>query len=652
MVEVFTNVFGFIEKNCFEIKIWLLWLSCSLSLWFICSFIWKSVIQKKKIFSFKINEAEVNNYVGKTSFFSKTPPPCQEITDGLKKNLRFLYSTWFYVCVCTAIISLISIRQAYREEIVKTVDRWNTYDNWGIKDTFDCHIIAEVEKDNANYERKKDITTSKDTLFFPLNIRFKSRWIDFKYPIYDTLIVSFVEFNKANTEFSKIEKSIRTVRSLEILKKKINSNKDLILKKYCTSDKRNVYFVGSKKFEKDLNIFIDSLKLDSLDIKLNSLENRIKYFKDDWRAIQHINSDSVFYFIYPLIITLNGKNYPEIEFKCKMSHEKNPNSKNIKYRAKVEEKGYIIIEDTNEDMNKIVRSDPKDSIKYQKFFNEFHPTDSLVTKLKEDIINTEKEKQNEKGKRNVTKNGEIPIKPYFIKNWYSTLTTMLSLLTNVFLLLFFGFLNTKTDLFLKKENKPDVYGLYRFFVIGIFFIILIILLLDVCFPFDAYFSPIFSSSFLFVINLIIALTSVIAIFGCWGSMSNSYTSFPFYFKFWMILYAMIHFFELNIHYIDESFNKYAEIILYLVAVVAKVLIIYILLRWAPKSKRILWYFFTSVNNYRTENDYNDFIKIFEIHELKRENEELQDINSNKELLELKKINIASKREYAGLKKNN
>jgi hypothetical protein len=116
---------------------------------------------------------------------------------------------------------------------------------------------------------------------------------------------------------------------------------------------------------------------------------------------------------------------------------------------------------------------------------------------------------------------------------------------------------------------------------------------------------------MFAIRVVIALTSVIAIFGCWGSMNNSYSAFSEGFRFWMIFYAMTQIFEINLTYVDENFNKYAELVLFLVGIIAKFLMIRMLLYKLPKNKRAWWYFFTAVNNYRTENDYDDFKEIFD-----------------------------------------
>jgi hypothetical protein len=619
-------------------------------------FLWFFFKKNGEISHVKINEENLRKYVGKTSFFYNYKN-VDKINKGLQKNLRFLYSTWFYVCICTGIISLLSILGALQIDRLEKVNNWGNFNTtelspidylekvitWGNLDTSKFSIIAAVEKENSDYERQKFITTTDDSSKFPLLIKYKSAWIDFRYPIDDTLTVDFVKFDTTKAKLLRIEKEIHSF-NLDSLKKLVENSTDLTIKNFDIKDSGSVYWISFKDSENDLKILLDSLQIDSIGLQINSLDLQIDALKkrakvfDRWFTNRCKTKDNIIvYCVYPLKITLKGKRHQNIELKCII--ETKLNDKGLKYRANIDKKGYIIKEDTNEYVHKIVRSDTEDTIKYQKFFNKCDLDSAKIDTLKKEIIG---KVQKERGKE--IEGQKVKIKLIKTKDWYSTLTDILSLLANLFLLLFFGFLNTKTDLFSKNENKFDVFGLYRIFVIGIFFIILLILLLDAFFPWYSNYSPIFSSSFLFVIHLIIALTSIIAIFGCWGSLNNSYTSFPDFFKFWMILYAMTNFFELNTNYIDENFNKVADLFFYVVAIIAKISIIRILLYWAPKHKRILWFFFTAVNNFRTENDYEDFVKIFDIHKLERENAELKRKSDDfdKTLLKLKQENVELK----------
>jgi len=624
------KILGFIADNYSGIKILLYKASFALSGIFIVGFL----IIKKYISRVEISNHHFKKYVGEASYFYKeyfksyksSNNKYDELKLGIKKNLRFLYSTWFYVFFCTAIISVISIYQCRNEESFKKMINDKKIEQLMLKCSFS--ITADVEKENADYEKKQDIVTSKDSLRFPLLM--KINCIDSFPPIIDsfpiltysclisdTLTINFVGYQAKDT--------------LTIKKDKNTNNwiiKDYPLKDIDTVTVKFVNFVPKKND----TVFTILKKTNTNNWKIKGKNGAVNFVVPQ-----------TYKGTYTFIIDSLG-----IEFECKISREKNPKYKGIKYRAEedIGKNGSIIKEDNNEYIHKIVRSYPIETFIYQKFFDRYPLSPDNINKLIEKIeIRNEIKKLIEKEKLELKERTEIT-------NWYSTVIAILSLFANVLLLLFFGFSNTKTDMFSRKENKSDVYVMYRTFVIGIFFVIFLILLLNALYPRYSNYSPIFSTSFLFVINLIIALTSVVAIFGWWGSMNSAYTSFPASFKLLMVLYAMTHFFELNIQYKD-AFNEVAELILYIVAIFAKVYIIFILLVWAPINKRILWFIFTGVNNYRTTEDYEDFAKIFDILELKQENKELKskpkDLNLDKTLLELKQENVKLKREYADVK---
>jgi len=734
------------EDVYFWAKVVALVISAVLSASFIIIFLVKILVKRNKISDVgnkrnKISDVgnlkKLDDYFGEISFLhdeNKNKIDKKRIKRGLEKNLRFLYSTWFYVSLFTFGISFLSIFETRQLRDIKEGNWFETKWSRNKLDSSCFFVTAEVEKENADYERKRIITTSKDSLPFSLYLKYKKNGagINFRCPIYDTITVNFIKFDEAKLEpfqildslkpvslktiitYSKasseldtlketyyketlnlsvkekeiIEKSSRLdslkkeitysnglpklnflknihskglleldslkntyyEKSLEVdsLRKIIKYSKDLIFKCDTTKDAEVVCLISSKKFAEDYKKYLDlnSLKINFNDLDSNNLKDTLKKKLDDleWATSHPCNiGDTIVYFVYPLKITLR-KSKKGIELNCIISREKNSDLEGLKYRVDVEKKGHAIKEDTNEYVHIIKRSFPKDSVHYRSFFDD----DSLKYKktildtLLKEIVIVDQEKQ-------------IKIKDLEItKNWYSTISSILSLLANVFLLLFFGFLNTKTDIFSKNENKLGVYELYRIFVIGIFLIIILVLLLNSAYPWYSNYSPIFSESFLFVIHLIIALTSIIAIFGCWGSMNNSYTCFPWWFKLCMFLYAMMHFFELNIHY-EEEFNKVAVLVLYAVGLVAKVLIIKILLFWAPENKRIMWFFLTAVNNFRTEEDYDDFVKIFDIYELKQENAELNDLSAKlkqkplaETLFKLKRENVELKQKFDDL----
>ena len=102
------------EEKYVWIKIILLLISFFLSVLFLVLF-----HRKRKEMSFvNVNVKKLYKYVGKNSFFwekakvySKTrdEKEIREINNGIEKHLRFFYSTWFYVFICTGIISIIII---------------------------------------------------------------------------------------------------------------------------------------------------------------------------------------------------------------------------------------------------------------------------------------------------------------------------------------------------------------------------------------------------------------------------------------------------------------------------------------------------------------------------------------------------------------
>jgi len=434
-----------------------------------------------------------------------------------------------------------------------------------------------------------------------------------------------------------------TTQKLLGIKENVNGSKIDFF--YISYKKHKEEYLRLKTFEDDFNKYTDTL-----------LATKPKPYH---------NGNITAYFVNPNKMTLKSK-IDSIEFKCQVKREEIADKKDIKFKVGVDSSKHDVTIDTIHYVNKILRSFPKDTIKYQTFFStkQLHfpilpintkqlntqtilsdtiklysqkiPIDKIKLKYLTNPIDKIKliylTNPIDKIKliypiipnntiqlsspilidkivnRILKKNIEMP---HFEKNGYLTITEILSLISNLLLLWFFGFANTKTDMFSKNEKRTEEFRTYQFGLFGIFFLIVIILLINTFFPEYSKFSPIFSSSFLFVVYLIIAMSSIAAVFGFWGSLNNSYTSFPTRFKIVIILYAMFQFFELFLNYEDSHFNKLAEMALFLVSIIAKGSIIYILLWWAPKTKRILWYIFSTVNNYRTENDYDDFIDILD-----------------------------------------
>ena len=633
-------------------KLFFLALSALFSALFVGVFLCKIIKEK---FDFNISkslnkdtsEPVLNKYIGTESFFYKKKNK-EEINTGIKKYFRFLYLTYFSVCVLTLILSIFLIIGIFKNENYEMT-------NWRELEISGFSITAEVEKENADYERQEFITTHKDSLPFSLVLKYKSTWIDFRYPIDDTVRVNFVKFGK-----EKINDSVITLKSNKYgieLECKISRETNLNYKdiKYRADPEKNGYIIRT-----DTNEYVHK-------IIRSYPESAIMYqrFFNEYEPPPTLRDS---------LITLFIKN--EIEKRAKKEEDKlidsctkemvndNINSlrkeKNFKEKEKnfTKEKRESFREKEKDKLKKdSLRIDTLTKSKQYRVLKEEIDSfttkgiDSLTTKriidslskITEEIKITEKIKIPKKVKPKLTQT----------KNWYFTIASILSLFANVFYLLLFGFFNIETKLF-TEERKSDVYRLYTVFVFGIFIIISLILFLDAYCPWYSNYSPIFSPSFLFVIRLIIALTSTIAVFGCWGSMNNLYTSFPWFFKFLMFFYAMSNFFELNLHYTDTPFNQVAELFLYFVGATAKIYVIYILLCWAPKYKRILWYSFTSINNFRTKNDYDNFVKIFDILKLEHENSELKrrppddpkKRTFDDELLKLKIENVILKEVFA------
>jgi hypothetical protein len=179
------------------------------------------------------------------------------------------------------------------------------------------------------------------------------------------------------------------------------------------------------------------------------------------------------------------------------------------------------------------------------------------------------------------------------KDIYQSLTTILSMLTNVFLLSFFGFLNTQTDVF-DKEADADNYSLLRMTSIFIFVLVCVIEGLYTYLP--------TSPSLYFVMEIIVAIISVIAVFGIWGSMNNQYTNFHPFFKCVVFMYAGAQIFAVFL-----EVDKIIPVILLYMVVIGKFCIIWKIWK-LDTDKRMSWFFLNQANEKRT-NNYSAFVKL-------------------------------------------
>ncbi|MDR1527298.1 MAG: hypothetical protein LBS46_06470 [Dysgonamonadaceae bacterium] len=182
---------------------------------------------------------------------------------------------------------------------------------------------------------------------------------------------------------------------------------------------------------------------------------------------------------------------------------------------------------------------------------------------------------------------------------YSSLITVFSMLMNVFLLSFFGLLKTKTDVFRRETNEDD-YSILKLFAISIFIITCVIEAISIVFP--------ISLSLHFVIETIVAVISVMAIFGVWGSMNNQYTNLEPAFKLIVFIYAAAQIFTVFLSK-ETSVNETIGVILLWMVLLGKMCIMLKMLNLVV-TKRLSWFFLNEANEQRT-NDYNEFVKLLQ-----------------------------------------
>jgi hypothetical protein len=173
------------------------------------------------------------------------------------------------------------------------------------------------------------------------------------------------------------------------------------------------------------------------------------------------------------------------------------------------------------------------------------------------------------------------------KDAYQSLLTILSMLTNVFLLSFFGFLNTKTDVF-DQETDEDNYSILNMTSIFIFLMVCVIEGIYIYYP--------TFPSLYFAIETIVAIISVIAVFGIWGCMYNQYTKFKPVFRIIIFVYAAAQIFAVFL-----SVNPAISICLLIVVLVGKLFIMWQVSKWVS-SRGLSWFFLNEANEKRADND--------------------------------------------------
>jgi hypothetical protein len=202
-------------------------------------------------------------------------------------------------------------------------------------------------------------------------------------------------------------------------------------------------------------------------------------------------------------------------------------------------------------------------------------------------------------------NDVFDIQPYIenkidVKKLSSFFINLLSMLTNVFLLVFFGLLNSKTDVFDNEKNAEN-YSWLKLCSIAIF---ILVCLVDVIITFIPNMNM---PALHFAIETIIAIVSVIAVFGVWGSMNSTHINFQWWFKPVVFIYAAAQIFAVFLESADHTAEVMAIIMLF-VAFFGKIFIMYKILHLVA-TKRLSWFFLNEANELRT-NSYDVFVELF------------------------------------------
>jgi len=189
------------------------------------------------------------------------------------------------------------------------------------------------------------------------------------------------------------------------------------------------------------------------------------------------------------------------------------------------------------------------------------------------------------------------------KDIKSFLINSLSMLSNVFLLILFGFLNAKTDIFEHEINDDNYLWLKLISIAG--FVL-------VCFI-DAIAIFIGVPSLNFAMETIIAIVSVIAVFGVWGSLKNSYTDFGWGFTLIVFIYAAA---QILAVFLDNenatskiSISDTMTISMLFIVLIGKIFIIFKILHLV-NTKKLSWFFLHKANEGRTDS-YEKFVNLFD-----------------------------------------
>jgi hypothetical protein len=180
--------------------------------------------------------------------------------------------------------------------------------------------------------------------------------------------------------------------------------------------------------------------------------------------------------------------------------------------------------------------------------------------------------------------------------WLGIVSDGVDMFMNVLLLILFATLHIRTKVFENERNDNSYIwiGTLVFFAFGLITTLNIvnIFILDKKETLD------------FLIDLVIAIFSVIAVFGVWGSISNNYTKINSVSKLILFIYATAQIFGV---FQDRKVEIF--MVLQFISIAGRMTIFYEIVKLFSR-KRIAWYYINEANEARTKKSLEEFQDIF------------------------------------------
>ncbi|MDR1926588.1 MAG: hypothetical protein LBQ13_02770 [Endomicrobium sp.] len=214
------------------------------------------------------------------------------------------------------------------------------------------------------------------------------------------------------------------------------------------------------------------------------------------------------------------------------------------------------------------------------------------------LIQIGKQKQEERKKRE-----KFEIKPLKCHRWWGIASEGLDMLMNVLLLILFATLHIRTKVF-DKERHANSYtwiGTFVFFAFGLIMALNIVNIFILN-----------KKEIDFLIDIVIAVFSVIAIFGIWGRLNNHYTKIDSLSKLILFIYATAQIFAV---FRDRKIEMFWA--LQIISIAGRITILYEIVHLFSK-KKIAWYYINEANEARTEKSLEEFQDIFKENEDKNQ----------------------------------